>query len=700
MLTATATLAIFTMLGLSSLAVFWAKRIKLPHTVFLVLLGIGLGLLTHIFPTLTFFEEFKLTPELLFYLLLPTLIFESAYSINARRMVEDTVPIIALAVVSLLVSAGLIGGSLYLLLPFFHIELPLMVALLFGALISATDPVAVLALFKEFGAPRRLSLIFEGESLFNDATGVALFLVILSIVVGGFHGTDTVITGITSFSSMLIGGVFFGLIMGGLFAKLVGATRESEVASITLTIVLAHTTFILSDILSEVLHLGHTALPLSPIIATTVASLVMGNYGRPKIHPRAEEFVEKLWGQLAFMANSLIFILIGLLATTIPFFTGNMLIVIVTTIFIVAVGRALSIYPVVSGYNLFASANRTLPRAWQHLLSWGSLRGALAVTMVLLIPDTLTVPGWTLTMSVKEFILSLTVGCIIATLFIKATTISAMMRRLKLDRMTETEEVEYQEAKALIHHEVSDRLTRYEQRGYINQEAATRLREAHDQSFAEACELVANLSQDEKDCLAHRVLRMFAIGIEKRHLKNLYHHNEVNELVYRRLYGKLQLQLEAVEHGNLDPNTSLHTDGKDVFEHIAGLVRSILSPLTTADKIRNNFMYYRAQAIMARKVLKELDAIEEQQAVSIFTKEALEHTTALYKKFKAQSREKMYAIENDHPKEIGSLAETLADHGVHKIEENLLAELFERELITPKLFVTLTDELTTTTKQA
>lgn len=160
MLTANATLAIFTMLGISSLAIFLAKRVKLPHTVFLVVVGLILGLLAQALPTFHFFSEFHLTPELLFYLLLPTLIFESAYNINVRRMVEDSPIIMVLAFLSLIVSTVVVAALLYFFLLFLGYTIPFIVALIFGALISATDPVAVLALFKEYGAPRRLSLIF------------------------------------------------------------------------------------------------------------------------------------------------------------------------------------------------------------------------------------------------------------------------------------------------------------------------------------------------------------------------------------------------------------------------------------------------------------------------------------------------------------------------------------------------------------
>ncbi|MEN9920602.1 MAG: hypothetical protein RL538_495 [Candidatus Parcubacteria bacterium] len=688
MLTIGSTLAIFLILGISSLALFWAKRLGMPHTVLLVLIGIGLGLLSYTH-TFAFFGEFTLTPALLFYLLLPTLIFESAYNINARRMVEDAPIIMILAVIGLVVSTVAIAGALYFLLAFLGLPVPFMVTLLFGALISATDPVAVLALFKEYGAPRRLSLIFEGESLFNDATAVALFLVLLEVARFGYHGADTIIEGALTFTSMLVGGVIFGVIIGGLFAKVVGWSRENEVASITLTLVLAHITFIMAEFLSHHMVVGGFHIMLSPIIATTIAALLMGNYGRSKIHPRAEEFVEKLWGQLAFWANSLIFILIGVLFVDIPHLSREMIGVVILTIFIVAIARAISIYPVVEAFNAFVKKDMKVPMSWQHLLSWGSLRGALAVTMVLMVPDDLVFEGWTLTMSPKEFLLALTVGCIAATLFVKAPTIQKIMKKLKLDELTDIEKVEAQEARALIHHEVQARIRKYEDRGYIAPEVASKLYREHEAEYKAACE---GLTGDIKE-LALRVLRMYAIGIEKMHLKQLYHYQEVNERVFRRLMGKLQLQLEAVEVGNLAPNMSIHSDGKDVFEHLATKIRNIIDPESEQQKIDNLYLYYRAQSILSRKVLKELQAIDTDSAQHIFTPDALSHVLDLYTTFRNQSEKKMQEIASAHPKWYQALSEKLAMYSIHKVEEHALTELYERQLITPKLYITLGEEL-------
>lgn len=694
MLTANATLAIFVMLGLSSFAVFWAKQVRLPHTVFLVVVGVFLGILAQ-FDAFHFFAEFKLTPELLFYLLLPTLIFESAYNINVRRMVEETVPVLLLAIISLVISTLVIAGILFVAFEMIGFAVPFIVLLLFGALISATDPVAVLALFKEYGAPRRLSLIFEGESLFNDATAVALFLVLLEIVIRGYEGFHSVLDGLVTFSSMLIGGTLFGLLIGAIFVMFINFTKKSETATITLTIVLAHVTFILTEIVSHHMHFGEYHLALSPIISTTVSALLMGNYGRTKIHPSADEFVEKLWGQLAFMCNSLIFILIGILFVDVPLIDKTMLMMVGITILTVAFARALSIYPVVSGFNLFASTERKISSAWQHLLSWGSLRGALAVTMVLLIPPELTF-GVENPISIRDLLLTLTVGCIFATLFIKATTIQTFMKRLKLDVLTPLETIEYHEAKALLSHEITEGLDRYVERGYIDGAVATKLKDEHAAAYQAACKRVNEISQETRHELSHTVLRLYAIGIERRHLKELYHHSEVSENVYRKLMGKLQLQFEAIESGNLKPDMSIHTDSKDVFEVMAAMIRKFVHTPTEAEKVSDLYMYYRAQSIISRKVVKELTAISTENAENIFTPAALEATITVYSTFRDQSAIKMDELAHKHPEITQKLAAELAACSIDKIAENVLHSIQSRELITPKLYITLRDEVAKT----
>ncbi len=213
-----AILSVLTLLAIASAVYFIAKKIHTPYTVLLVATGFLLVPLSRI-PFFSFIREFSLTPTMLFYVFLPILIFESAYNMNTRRLMENIRSISLLAIVSLIISAVFIAFAIYFIFGFFGFYVPFILALLFGALISATDPVAVLALFKDFGAPRRLSLILEGESLFNDGTAVALFLVLLEIAVDGFHGLTSVTEGVFLFTTMAFGGIVFGAVMGMIFAK-------------------------------------------------------------------------------------------------------------------------------------------------------------------------------------------------------------------------------------------------------------------------------------------------------------------------------------------------------------------------------------------------------------------------------------------------------------------------------------------------
>lgn len=689
MLTLGTTLAIFLMLGISSFGLFIAKRFNFPHTVLLVLIGIVLGAFSLI-PGFSFLNEFKLTPELLFYLLLPTLIFESAYHMNVRRLIADSNIVFLLSIGSFLLSTIIITILLHYALLSIGLAIPLGITLLFGALISATDPVAVLALFKEYGAPKRLSLIFEGESLFNDATAVALFLITLEVLRHGELTFLTSVSGVVSFISMLVLGIIFGLLIGGLFAYLVGAARDSKVASITLTIILAHITFIMAEVISDLHLFGGVTLPISPIISTTVASLVMGNYGRARINPEAESIISSIWELFAFMANSLIFLLIGILIFKTPLFEPTIIVAIIITIIVVALSRAMSIYPIVKIYNFSNDKNKHLPKSWQHLLAWGSLRGALAVTMVLLIPDSFSVPGWELAISPKEFLLAITIGCIAATLFIKATTIRWFVNYFKLNQLTPIEEIEYQEARALMHHKVSEQVEKYRERGYIDGKIAEDLLMEHSLAYHHACKQVNALSTKRRDDLAFRVLRIYAIGIEKRQLKVLLDHGEITESVYRRIQGKLKLQLEAIEDGDLTPDVTIHADGRDIIEHFFGF---LTAPLSKVDErsFHELYMYYRAQAIISRKVIKELDLLEHASA-NIFTPAAVSHVNKLYSTFKENSEKKLENISNTNPEAATKIAYSLAESSVRTIENNVIDDIFQKELITQKLFISLKEE--------
>lgn len=686
--------SLFALLAASGGVYFLANRVRVPYTVLLVAFGTFVLLPLSSFEPFAFVDDFRLTPELLFYIFLPILIFESAYNISIRRLVENIRSISLLAVASLLLSTTIIGFALTWSFRLIGIEIPYELSFLFGALISATDPVAVLALFKEYGAPRRLSLIFEGESIFNDGTAVALFLVILAMVAEGAALTPIALgEGVISFLVMITGGIVMGLVIGGIFSKLVGFARENEFVSITLTIALAHLTFIGTDLLSQTLVVDGFHFHISAIIATTIASMVMGNYGRSKISPHAEEFVEKFWGQFAFLANSLVFLLVGLIFSGLPFSVTSFALPVAIAVIVVALARAASIYPVI-GFLNWTKAERHIPLSWQHLLAWGSLRGALAITMVMLIPDSLAIAGWEYAFTPKEFILALTIGCIFATLFVKATTIGAMIRSLGIDAFTDLERVEMAEARALMHTRALARLRYHASRGYVEKAIAARLDAEHSVAFGAARADVRNsIAWHAGDAIADRALRLYAIGIERHYLKGLYAYGEVTEKVYKQISIKLTQQQERIASGTFEIQETFELDRKEVFEHIADIVRGVFMRDHLKRTPEENYMYYRAQSIIARKVLKEFADLEEAMGGTLFDDEALARAREVYKTFQTNAAEKMRCVAEGYQALVRPLSERLARRGLLKAESRVLEDLREKEMITPKVYIALAEEI-------
>lgn len=243
------------------------------------------------------------------------------------------------------------------------------------------------------------------------------------------------INGLLSFISMIVSGIIFGLIFGFTFSRVIGAIKNEEFIELALTLSLAHATFIGAEILN------HFVLPVSGVIATTVAAMVLGNYGRYKISPMVEKTMGHYWEFFAFLANSLVFILVGIMIVGMNLSWSSLLLPMSLAVIVVMIARAISIYSAV-GFLNWRKGEEPIPLAWQHLLSWGSLRGALAIIMALLIPESLTLSGWTLDMSVRDFILALTVGCIVFTTFVKATTIFPIMKKLRLLDFADDETIE------------------------------------------------------------------------------------------------------------------------------------------------------------------------------------------------------------------------------------------------------------------
>ncbi|WP_139559401.1 cation:proton antiporter [Methylotetracoccus oryzae] len=684
-------LSLFSLMLLSLAVFLLARKLKVPYTVLLVIAGSLLVPISKI-EFFSFITSFHLTPELLFFVFLPILIFESAYNMNIRSLTENIHSIALLAVVGLIVSTVFIGVVGFYVFRLAGFEVPLLALLLFGAIISSTDPVAVLALFKEYGAPKRLTLIFEGESLLNDATGFAAFLVVLELLVHGYSGYASITSALFSFFTMLIGGILFGLLMGFGFAKIIEWVRGNEHLEITLTLLVAHFTFILAEVISEhLVILGHS-IHLSSIIATTVASLVIGNFGRYKMSPGVEEYMEKFWGYFAFVTNSLVFILMGLLFASLSISLNVAILPIALAIAVVVVGRAISIYPLLWILNLIGRGE-PIPANWMHLLSWGSLRGSLAVIMVLLIPDDVTIPGWTYDFSVKQFVAAITIGSIYFTLLIKATTIGRVMNWLGIDALTEEEWVGYHKSKAAMYDEMRAKLKELVENNKITEPQYQILDQQYLALYQKACFNCKSHLRESGELLEN-ILRIYALGVEKGKLKELFQRGEITEKIYKKILNMLSIQTDRIENGKAQVSSAQESFPTDGFEQLIAFFRRLFFSRSYFIKPEEMYLYLWALTKINAHALDQLASLSDSSFGEVFDdKTALDKLVALYQSFQENTRSRMDTLTKKHAFLLNHLNEASAEAALNSVQIETLNNLHKNEIITSKLFILLSNEL-------
>lgn len=382
------------------------KRIKFPFTVALLILGFAgqwlIGRTGMHLPV-------SLTPEFIYFVLLPLLLFGAAMHLNLHQFRLQFKTITFLSTFGLMLGMLVIGAGVSML-----VGLPLQDALLFGALISATDPIAVLALFKQLGAPRRLALLADGESMFNDATAVIVFRVLAGVVIANEQVSSILlISGFGELVYVFVGSIVAGAVVGYLISQLIAWIQDDPLVETTLTLVAALMAFVAIE------HY----LKLSGVISSVAAGLVIGNWGRSRFSPSVIEFVKTFWDYLGFVAVAIVFFF-SALAMDLALFgqePGKYLLVVA----VVLAARAMSVY--VSYYltnklSIFKD-EPDVPLSWQHILNWGGLRGVIPLVLVFSLP-----PEYVY----REDLLGFTLATFVFTLLVNGTTIEYLLKRLKL----------------------------------------------------------------------------------------------------------------------------------------------------------------------------------------------------------------------------------------------------------------------------
>lgn len=386
------------------------KWVRVPYAVALVIAGLIIGL-SDVLPPVA------MTPDLVLLIFLPALLFEASWNLDIHALRRDWLSISSLATIGVVVCMFGVAAILH-----FAGGMQTTTALLFGAMVSATDPVSVIALFRQMGIDKRLTMILEGESLFNDGTAVVLFKIVLAMVVSG--GKLTVAGTLGSFAVLVLGGAVLGACLGYVASRVTSAF-EDHLLEITLTMVTAYGSYLLA----EQLH-------VSSVIAVVAAGIVVGNYGsRTGMSASTRLAVNSFWEYAAFLVNSMLFLLIGL-QVRMPVLLENWQIV-GLGVLAVFVARLLVVY----GICPFVSTTKLpIPDRWRHLMFWGALRGALVMALALSLP--LSLPD-------RDLIINLTYGVVLFTLLVPGLTMEPLVRLLGMSPKEEQIE-EYQKCKALV----------------------------------------------------------------------------------------------------------------------------------------------------------------------------------------------------------------------------------------------------------
>ena len=501
------------MLFLASIVAILVRRFDLPYTVTLVIVGLAAALLlVEGLPGFFSVDTLRelLVPEVIMALLVPPLLFEAATRIQLRDLFRDLPLILAFAIPGMVLTMILVA-----VIVFWGSPLSWGMALVFGALISATDPVAVVALFRSLGVSKRLTILLEGESLFNDGTAIVVYNLMLVMVIGAEKLTTSSI--LIDFITVAGGGLVVGALLSSIIARIIQRV-DDHLIEITLTTVAAYGSYLVAE-----------SFHVSGVLAVVAAGLITGSIGPRGMSPTTRISMYNFWEFAAFFANSLVFLVIGLVID-LQAVISNLGIILLAILAVLA-ARAVIIYS-------FSFLNRRIETRIQHVLWWGGLRGAISLALALGLPQTLE-KGLTAVNSapvqnaplaeMASLIQVMAYGVVLFTLLVQGTTMRGLVNRLQLAQQSSSEaDYEQQHARTVAARAAYEQLRSMNEEGLISQHAwelmeapmrriiGTRIQSVRDILRQNRSVEVAELSQAYEEALrAQRSAynRLFTAGV-------------------------------------------------------------------------------------------------------------------------------------------------------------------------------------------
>lgn len=651
-----------------------AGRLKLPYAVLLAIVGCAIGLsgrYQHSMPPvlgefLSIFNYIEISSDAFLMVFLPVLLFETALAMNVRRLIDDLGPILLLAIVAVFVSTACVGLVLAQYSGF-----SLVICLILGAIVATTDPAAVVGIFKEVGAPTRLSTLVEGESLLNDAAAIAVYTFMLALLSQSGEGASLLL--IPAFLKMFLGGAITGFLLGRLTCLSFVWLRGWPVAEISLTLSLAYFAYFVAE------HYLH----VSGVVSTVVAGLVVGSTGRTRMAPLTFENLSQSWHQFGFWANSLIFILAAML---IPKMTEHATWI---NLFYVALVFGATLFArgiVVFGLLPLMSWLRVGTRvstSFRVVIWWGGLRGAVSLALALAATEHSSLPE-----DARTFIAISVTGFVLATLFLNGLTLQPLIKLLGLNALTAKERALSNQAvivtTALIQQE-TDQLAKSEA---VPESAHTRVHKVFDQALLQAGEIqLSDFSEAEKFELG---LLILARREFERYFNVLKH-----DIIDRRLAEKLLGRAERLED-------LVRTSGLEGFR--SGVSRALRYPRRFRQALRvyerfgvQTWLAYelsqRFIALMStRSIAQQLLEFAETKLPEIIGPSATAQVAQAHRERLELVREALHALELQYPTYSLWLQERYLGRIARGLEREKYAEMLAQSLVSGEVYADMLEK--------
>lgn len=641
---------IVALLVIAALVRALSQWLRLPYTVMLVVAGAGVsGLLAAGPESLHHFQDFQVSPEVILFVFLPTLLFESALNLDARRLRDNLWPVLILAVPGVVLSTAVIGGIVWAVTP-----IDLAPAMLLGAILSATDPVAVMAMFRQLGAPSRLAMLVEGESLFNDATAIVVSRIMLGVVAASVFDWSDAVAGAGSFIVVFVGGALVGWVSALIFGWLLGKVDSDPIIETSLTTILAYLTFLIAE---EVFH-------VSGVMATVTAGLTIGGWGRAKISAEVEEYLDDFWDFAASAANALLFLFVGLRVQL-----GELAAALDELAWVVAamlIARALVLFGLLPLASRFPGAP-PVSRAYQAVMYWGGLRGAIAIALVLSLEG---IPG-------ADTYVAIVIGAVLFSLLVQGLSIGRLVRWLKLDQPSLAERVGRNEGllSALLRAEA--RIPDLQEGGLFSARIAGETRGKLDGEIGELREGLDDLRQSELTPHEERLLLLDrCFTAEKALYHEMFAKAHLTERAFRDLDHSVTLQIEATRHDAALPERTLHR-GTAPFR--AALLRTIDRALGFTRLPE----YLRRARVAAdyeeawgrfRGSSEILDGLEELALTETTPEEIVAEVRGMYQRWRETARERIDLTAAQFPEFVNAMQTRLARRLMAQAEVEIIRE--------------------------